>query len=157
MSQDSKQTRQKPRQVIKIFHVVDDPTEGLPFLMLYVAPGVQTIYKFEFEPKEDVFREFSEELYAIYEQKHGKPKEKMYVVDNRTPDCLPNEVFTATETEKMAMLAAAAHLEKMFKRLCPEENKCEPKIPFVKKLEMLTKFLPPVLFKGSRFAAPSEK
>jgi hypothetical protein len=127
------------------------------FLFLHVAPGVQAIYNYGGEPKVELFHEFSDHFYELYEKSHGKCSEKLYSLTPVDASQPANEVLTVTESQKKAMLDAAIHLENMFKSERMRESAPQNPISFEEKLEILTKVLPPVFFSDTRFHKHKDK
>jgi hypothetical protein len=126
-------------------------------LLLVIAPGVQTIYQLGYEPTEEKFTPFSEDMMEKYIKKHGVPQEKMYFLGYTQTSPSSAEVLTVTESDKRALLAGAAHLKVMFKSHFPEHAANPNGIPYEQKLELLTSILPPVLYESSRFGKSQQQ
>jgi len=114
-------------------------------LFFYTGPGIQALYRMGFIPKENEFREMTEEEYSNFLKEYPEGvEEKILVAKNRDKYGNAEDLIVVTESQLDMLKRASKHLHNLASGEIFEDDE--------EMLIRLAKALPPVFTRGTRFA-----
>ena len=113
-------------------------------MFFYTGPGIQVLYKMGFIPKEEDFREMTQEEFQSFLLEHPDGEgEKMFVINRNDREGEKDVILCATDIERGQLLRGAAHLRNLVSnKVCETDEEL---------LQTAARCLPPVFTKGTCF------